>query len=151
MVTGPSHMLILCTRHFYQYRTAFFLCIFVHRQSVRACEGQEWSKEANNRSKVIFSITREEIQLPVKIGDKNLNLTQPRGKLLESVFHWSLWRLTLHPIYYYPTIPCELRCVKSWGIKRVSMIYHDISNPCHENFATTKDWLDQNNLISPQV
>ena len=25
MVTGPSHMLILCTRHFYQYRTAFFL------------------------------------------------------------------------------------------------------------------------------
>ena len=28
---------------------------------------------------MIFSITREEIELPVKIGDKNLNLTQPNG------------------------------------------------------------------------
>ena len=41
--------------------------------------GQGYPNKHHEHFKVIFSITREEIQLPVKIGDKNLNLTQPNG------------------------------------------------------------------------
>ena len=43
---------------------------------------------------MIFSITREEIQLPVKIGDKNLNLTQPIGYVvsnLDATKNWEPW------------------------------------------------------------
>ena len=39
--------------------------------------GQGYPNKHHEHFKVIFSITREEIELPVKIGDKNLNLTQP--------------------------------------------------------------------------
>ena len=42
--------------------------------------GQGYPNKHHEHFKVIFSITREEIQLPVKIGDKNLNLTQPIGQ-----------------------------------------------------------------------
>ena len=41
--------------------------------------GQGYPNKHHEHFKVIFSITREEIELPVKIGDKNLNLTQPIG------------------------------------------------------------------------
>ena len=58
---------------------------------------------------------------------------------LSSIGRSDVWHCT--PFTTSPPIPCELRCVKSWGIKRVSMICHDIADPCHKNFATTKDFL----------
>ena len=44
---------------------------------MRVWGGQGYPNKHHEHFKVIFSITREEIELPVKIGDKNLNLTQP--------------------------------------------------------------------------
>ena len=44
---------------------------------MRVWRGQGYPNKHHEHFKVIFSITREEIQLPVKIGDKSLNLTQP--------------------------------------------------------------------------
>ena len=44
---------------------------------VRVWGGQGYPNKHHEHFKVIFSITREEIELPVKIGDKNLNLTRP--------------------------------------------------------------------------
>ena len=46
---------------------------------MRVWGGQGYPNKHHEHFKVIFSITREEIELPVKIGDKNLNLTQPNG------------------------------------------------------------------------
>ena len=54
-----------------------FPCIIFHKTSVRVWGGQGYPNKHHEHFKVIFSITREEIELPVKIGDKNLNLTQP--------------------------------------------------------------------------
>ena len=45
---------------------------------MRVWRGQGYPNKHHEHFKVIFSITREEIELPVKIGDKNLNLTQPK-------------------------------------------------------------------------
>jgi hypothetical protein len=42
--------------------------------------GQGYPNKHHEHFKVIFSITREEIELPVKIGDKNLNLTRPNNQ-----------------------------------------------------------------------
>ena len=48
--------------------------------------GQGYPNKHHEHFKVIFSITREEIQLPVKIGDKNLNLTRPTaGKAQDEI------------------------------------------------------------------
>ena len=44
---------------------------------MRVWGGQGYPNKHHKHFKVIFSITREEIKLPVKIGDKNLNLTRP--------------------------------------------------------------------------
>ena len=44
---------------------------------MRVWGGQGYPNKHHEYFIVIFSITREEIELPVKIGDKNLNLTQP--------------------------------------------------------------------------
>ena len=57
--------------------TVLFPCIIFHKPSVRVWGGQGYPNKHHEHFKVIFSITREEIELPVKIGDKNLNLTQP--------------------------------------------------------------------------
>ena len=54
-----------------------FPCIIFHKPSVRVWRGQGYPNKHHEHFKVIFLITREEIELPVKIGDKNLNLTQP--------------------------------------------------------------------------
>ena len=61
-----------------------FPCIIFHKPSVRVWGGQGYPNKHHGHFKVIFSITREEIQLPVKIGDKNLNLTQPTIHAAES-------------------------------------------------------------------
>ena len=57
--------------------TVLFPCIIFHKPSVRVWRGQGYPNKHHEHFKVIFSITREEIELSVKIGDKNLNLTQP--------------------------------------------------------------------------
>ena len=57
--------------------TVLFPCIIFHKPSVKVWRGQAYPNKHYEHFKVIFSITREEIELPVKIGDKNLNLTQP--------------------------------------------------------------------------
>ena len=56
--------------------------------------GQGYPNKHHEHFKVIFSITREEIQLPVKIGDKNLNLTQPSKEQGTPICWWcpSHWR-----------------------------------------------------------
>ena len=41
--------------------------------------GQGYPNKHHKHFKVIFSITREEIELPVTISDKSLNLTRPTG------------------------------------------------------------------------
>ena len=48
---------------------------------MRVWGGQGYPNKHHEHFKVIFSITREEIELPVKIGDKNLNLTQPNKEV----------------------------------------------------------------------
>ena len=62
--------------------TVLFPCIIFHKPSVRVWGGQGYPNKHHEYFKVIFSITREEIELPVKIGDKNLNLTQPTPHLM---------------------------------------------------------------------
>ena len=54
-----------------------FPCIIFHKPSVRVWGGQGYPNKHHEHFKVIFSITREEIELPVKISDKSLNLTRP--------------------------------------------------------------------------
>ena len=52
---------------------------------MRVWGGQGYPNKHHEHFKVIFSITREEIELPVKIGDKNLNLTRPKPQVITIV------------------------------------------------------------------
>ena len=60
---------------FYWKVTDWFPCIILHKPSVRVRGGQGYPNKHHEYFKVIFSITREEIELPVKISDKSLYLT----------------------------------------------------------------------------
>ena len=57
----------------------FTHCRTLGKLSVRVWGGQGYPNKHHEHFKVIFSITREEIELPVKISDKILNLTRPSG------------------------------------------------------------------------
>ena len=58
---------------------SFIPLYFFHRPSVRAWGGQDSgvSQKKHKNFNVLFLITREKIEVPVKIGDKKFDMTRP--------------------------------------------------------------------------